>query len=149
MATSFNSSNFSNKITDSCDLRRKNINKEKVTMRLFRTAVFIIIALICAGKPSLGADQRTEACTILTQYMAEYYKLYQASGHKTNPQAPASLRAAVEHKLMDFGLQAEVFVALARYEFACRACFYLGWDSECAQIPHYTKTVVDLAGCVE
>jgi hypothetical protein len=118
-------------------------------MRLFRIAVCIIIALICAGKPSFGADQRAEACTILTQYMTEYYKLYQASGHKTNPQAAAPLRAAVEHKLMDFGLQAEVFVALARYEFACRACFYLGWDSECGQIPHYTKTVVDLAGCVE
>src|SRR5271157_4874487 len=102
-------------------------------MRLFGIGVCIIILLICAGKTSFGDNQRVEACTVLTQYMAEYYKLYQASGHKTNPQEVATLRAGVEHKLMDLGTQVEVFVALARYEFACRACFYLGWDSECGQ----------------
>jgi hypothetical protein len=116
-------------------------------MRVFGIVMTIIILLTCVGKTSFSADQRAEACKVLVQYMGDYQKLYATSGNKTDPNQVASLRSGVEHKLMDLGVQSEVFLALARYEFACRACYYLGWDSECTQIPHYTKNVVDLAAC--
>lgn len=118
-------------------------------MRVFGIGACIIVLLIGAGNTSFGDNKRVEACALLVQYMAEYHRLYQASGPKTDPKEVAALRAGLEHKLMDYGIQAEIFVALARYEFACRACFYLGWDSECAQMPHYSEAVVDLAGCIE
>jgi hypothetical protein len=123
--------------------------KENLTVRCFAIVVCFAALFLCDVNLSFGEDKAAKACNILSQYMANYYEAYQASKHKTDPQKVANLRAGVEHRLMDLGVQAEVFVALARYEFACRACFYLGWDSECEQIPHYAATVVKLAGCVE
>jgi hypothetical protein len=126
-----------------------NINKEKVIMKWLGIGLCVAMLSICAGKMSFGADKNTEICTTLVQYMADYYKLYQASGKKTDPQQVSGLRTRVEHRLMDLGIQPEVVLALSRYEFACRSCFYLGWDSECGQIPHYSKAVVESAACVE
>jgi hypothetical protein len=118
-------------------------------MRMFGIAVCLITLTFGSANTLFGDDKEREACTSVVRYMADFYSLYEKSGNKTDPQQAANLKARVDHKLMDDRTQIEVFVALARYEFACRACFYLGWDSECAQIPHYSKTVTELMGCLE
>ena len=112
-------------------------------------ALCCVLLLAWIGNAVCGEKERAEACKILSQYMDKFYKLYEGSRRSTKPQAVAELRAEVDHKLLDLGVGGEVFIELARFEFACRSCFYLGVPTDCGRVPGLTSAVLDLAGCVE
>lgn len=116
----------------------------------------LICAFLAAVIMSVGVagnawsdDKTGEACKIVGRYMDRFYKAYEAGGKNTDPKHIAALRGEIDHKLLSLGVSGEVFVQLARFEFACRSCFFLGIPSECRRMSLLRPDIIELAGCVE